>query len=369
MILSSLHLTNFKNIGECSLDFSPKINCFLGDNGVGKSNLLDAIHYLSFCKSFAGVGDPMLIRRGEDFAIVRGNYVRRGVEEEVVAGLSAGRRKSFKRSGKEYRRLSEHIGLFPLVMVAPADIELINGSGEVRRRFLDMVISQGDSRYLEALIRYNQALTQRNSMLRDGVNDGNLYLAVEMQMEMAADYIYRVRAERVESLSEIFGRYYSAISATRETPRLIYRSHLSEGRSFQELLDGSREKDRILRHTSVGVHRDDIEMTLDDMPARQTASQGQAKTYTLALRFAQYEFLRYVTSMSPLLLLDDIFDKLDAGRVERIMQIVATDTFGQIFVTDTNRRHLDEIISLTGGGDAIWQVVDGKFTSISHPQQ
>lgn len=369
MILSSLHLTNFKNIGECNLDFSPKINCFLGDNGVGKSNLLDAIHYLSFCKSFAGLSDPMLIRRGEDFAIVRGHYVRRGVDEEVVAGLSAGRRKSFKRSGKEYRRLSEHIGLFPLVMVAPADIELINGSGEVRRRFLDMVISQGDSRYLEALIRYNQALTQRNSMLRDGVSDANLYLAVEMQMEMAAEYIYKVRTERIERLSEIFELYYSAISATRETPRLIYRSHLSDGRPFQELLNEACEKDRIMRHTTVGVHRDDIEMTLDDMPARQTASQGQAKTYTLALRFAQYEFLREITSMSPLLLLDDIFDKLDAGRVERIMKIVATDTFGQIFVTDTNRRHLDEIISLTGGGDAIWQVVDGHFTPISHHQQ
>lgn len=364
MILSSLQLTNFKNIGHCSLDFSPKINCFLGDNGVGKSNLLDAIHYLSFCKSFAGLSDPMLIKRGEDFAIARGRYMRRDVEEELLVGLATGKRKSFKRSGKEYRRLSEHIGLFPLVMVAPADIELINGSGEVRRRFLDMVISQADNRYLEALIRYNQALTQRNSMLRDGIGDANLYLAVEMQMEMAADYIHKVRAERIDSLSDIFGRYYAAISDTRETPRLIYRSHLSEGKSFGELLNANRERDRILRHTSVGVHRDDIEMTLDDMPARQTASQGQAKTYTLALRFAQYEFLREITSLSPLLLLDDIFDKLDAGRVERIMQLVATDTFGQIFVTDTNRRHLDEIISLTGGSDAIWQVSAGQFTPV-----
>lgn len=369
MILQSLQLTNFKNIGHCSLDFSPKINCFLGDNGVGKSNLLDAIHYLSFCKSFAGLSDPMLIKRGEDFAIARGRYLRRDMEEELTVGLAAGKRKSFKRSGKEYRRLSEHIGLFPLVMVAPADIELINGSGEVRRRFLDMVISQADARYLEALIRYNQALTQRNSMLRDGVSDTNLYIAVEMQMEMAAEYIHKVRGERIDRLSDIFGRYYAAIADTRETPRLIYRSHLSDGRPFGELLNANRERDRILRHTSVGVHRDDIEMTLDDMPARQTASQGQAKTYTLALRFAQYEFLREITSLSPLLLLDDIFDKLDAGRVERIMQIVATDTFGQIFVTDTNRRHLDEIISLTGGGDAIWQVNAGQFTPITTPSR
>ena len=365
MILQSLNLTNFKNIGECSLEFSHKINCFLGDNGVGKSNLLDAIHFLSFCTSFAGLTDPMLIRRGEDFAIVRGHYLRRDVDEEIVAGLAVGKRKSFRRSGKEYRRLSEHIGLFPLVMVAPADIELINGSGEVRRRFLDMVISQGDARYLEALIRYNRTLTQRNSMLRDGIADTSLYMAVEMQMDMSADYIRRVRAERVDRLSEIFGRYYAEISGTRETPRLTYRSHLSDGVTLAGLLAANRERDRILRHTSVGIHRDDVEMTLDDMPARQTASQGQSKTYTIALRFAQYEFLREVTAMSPLLLLDDIFDKLDAGRVERIMRIVATDTFGQIFVTDTNRRHLDEIIALTGGSDSIWSVVGGVFTPIS----
>lgn len=368
MILQSLHLTNFKNISECSLSLSPKINCFLGDNGVGKSNLLDAIHFLSFCKSFAGLGDSMLIRQGEEFAIVRGHYLRRGVDEEIVAGLTAGKRKSFKRSGKEYRRLSEHIGLFPLVIVAPADIELINGGGEVRRRFIDMVISQGDQRYLDALIRYNQALTQRNTMLRDAVCDPNLYLAVEMQMDMAAAYIHRVRTERVDRLSEIFGQYYSIISATRETPRLAYTSHLSDGRTMTELLEAARDRDRVLRHTSVGIHRDDIAMTLDGMPARQTASQGQAKTYTIALRFAQYEFLREITSMSPLLLLDDIFDKLDAGRVERIMKLVATDTFGQIFVTDTNRRHLDEIIALTDGGDAIWHVVDGCFNLITAPR-
>lgn len=365
MILRSLHLTNFKNIPDAALELSPKINCFLGDNGVGKSNLLDAIHFLSFCKSFAGLSDPMLIRRGEEFAIVRGNYLRRGTEEDIVAGLMAGKRKSFKRSGKEYRRLSEHIGLFPLVMIAPADSELLTGGGEVRRRFLDMVISQGDAPYLDALIRYNQALTQRNSMLRDAVSDPNLYLAVEMQMEIAADYIHRVRAERIVRLSEIFARYYALISDTRETPTLIYRSHLNEGAKFGELLDRARAKDSILRHTSVGVHRDDIEMLLDDMPARQTASQGQSKTYTIALRFAQYEFLREITGMSPLLLLDDIFDKLDAGRVSRIMQLVATDTFGQIFVTDTNRQHLDEIIALTGGGDTIWHVEDGHFSQMS----
>lgn len=365
MILRSLHLTNFKNIGQCALDFSPNINCFLGDNGMGKSNLLDAIHFLSFCKSFSGISDQQLIRRGEDFAMLRGDYLRHGIDEEISAGLSTAKRKSFKRSGKEYQRLSAHIGLFPLVMIAPADSELIAGSSDVRRRFIDMVISQSDQRYLEALIRYNRALTQRNSMLRDGIADPNLYIAVEMQMELAANYIYSVRAARIADLAAIFSRYYAAISGSRETPTLIYRSHLSDGRQLTAILDERRDRDRILKHTSAGPHRDDIEMTLDTMPARQTASQGQAKTYTIALRLAQYEFLRDVTAMKPLLLLDDIFDKLDAGRVERIMKIVASDTFGQIFITDTNRRHLDEIIALTGGEDSIWSVTDGVFTGIT----
>lgn len=369
MILRSLDLTNFKNIRSCCLEFSPEINCLLGDNGMGKSNLLDAIHFLSFCKSFSGMSDQSLITRGEDFAIVRGRYLRRGIEEEITSGLSVGHRKSFKRSGKEYQRLSAHIGLFPLVMVSPADIELVNGTSDVRRRFLDMVISQSDQRYLEALIRYNQALTQRNSMLRDGITDVNLYLAVEMQMDAAACYIHMTRRGRIEELSGIFGRYYEAVSGSREVPSLSYRSHLNDGRPLSDIFDERRERDRMLRHTSAGTHRDDIEMSLDGMPARHTASQGQAKTYTLALRFAQYEFLREATGMSPLLLLDDIFDKLDAGRVERIMNIVASDTFGQIFITDTNRRHLDEIIVMMGGGDRIWQVAEGCFEPIGTDQR
>lgn len=364
MILRSIHLTNFKNIGECSLEFSPKINCFLGDNGMGKSNLLDAIYYLSFCKSFSGVGDPMLIRRGEEFAIMSGKYIRHGIDEEISAGIAVGHRKSFKRSGKEYKRLSAHIGLFPLVMIAPSDNELISGSGDVRRKFLDIVISQSDPQYLEALIRYNQALTQRNAMLRDGIADHCLYIAIEMQMEAAASYIYTQRKSRISRLSDLFSRYYAEISGSHETPELIYRSHLADNRKLTDIFNERREHDRIVKHTSAGIHRDDIEMLLDSMPAKQTASQGQSKTYTIALRMAQYEFLRDITGMTPILLLDDIFDKLDTHRVERIMALAATDTFGQIFVTDTNRRHLDEILSLTGGNDSIWNVCDGHFCRI-----
>ncbi len=365
MILRDLTVTNFKNIPGSSLEFSGKVNCFLGNNGMGKSNLLDAIYFLSFCKSFSGVNDRLLLRRGEDFAILRGHYVRKGVDEELIMGLSSGRRKSLKRGGKEYGRLSAHIGSFPLVMVAPQDIDLIRDSGEERRRWMDMVISQSDAQYLDCLIRYNKGLEQRNRLLRDGVVDHNLYTALELMMEMSADYIHRVRAGWIGELTGIFDRYYTAVSGGEEHVALSYRSHLGEpGVTLSALFDRERRHDEIVRHTTSGIHRDDIEMTLDGMPMRRTGSQGQCKTFTIALRLAQYDFLRRTTGMKPLLLLDDIFDKLDASRVERIMALVTSEDFGQIFVTDTNRTHLDEIMSRTGGDYRLWRVDHGTFTTI-----
>lgn len=372
MQLLHLSLTNFKNIAETSLDFSPKINCFLGNNGMGKSNLLDAIHYLSFCKSFSGVTDAMLLRRGEDFATARAQYMRRGVSEELTLGMARGRRKSLRRAGKEYTRLSDHIGRFPLVMAAPQDIDLVRGAGEERRRWMDMVISQSDHRYLDSLIRYNASLEQRNRLLRDGCVDHLLYDAVELAMDAAAACITAARREWVAHLTDIFTRYHSAIAATTEEVAIAYRSSTeAAGASFlREALDSARRHDEIVRHTSVGPHRDDIEFTLDTMPLRRTGSQGQCKTFTIALRMAQHDFLRRATGMRPLLLLDDIFDKLDRDRVERIMRLVTdTDVFGQIFITDTNRRHLDEIISLTGGDYRLWAVDRGQFTPIAPDAQ
>lgn len=366
MRLCELTVNNFKNIAETRLELSGKVNCFLGNNGMGKSNLLDAVYFLSFCKSFTGVNDRMLIRRGEDWAVVRGRYLRNGVDEEVVMGLASGRRKSLKRGGKEYQRLSAHIGAFPIVMVAPQDIDLIRGGGEERRRWMDMVISQSDARYLDALIRYNKGLEQRNKLLREGCVDPALYGAVEAMMEMSADYIYRVRSERIEGMTEVFDRYYSAVAGEGgEHVSLRYVSHLSRpGVTLCGLLDEARRHDEYVKHTSVGIHRDDIEMELDGMPMRRTGSQGQCKTFTIALRLAQYDFLREATGLRPLLLLDDIFDKLDAGRVERIMGLVASEGFGQIFITDTNRTHLDEIMSRTGGDYRLWRVEGGCFAML-----
>ena len=364
MRLYELSLNNFKNISEARLELSGKVNCFLGNNGMGKSNLLDAIYFLSFCKSFSGVNDRLLIRRGEEWTMVRGRYERKGVDEELTLGVAPGRRKTLKRSGKEYPRLSAHIGAFPLVMVAPQDIDLIRESGEERRRWMDMVISQSDPQYLDALIRYNKGLEQRNRLLRDGCVDPTLYSAVEVMMDMSADYLYHARDRWVDTLTGLFARYYSAIAGEgAEMPSLRYVSHLQrQGATLAALLDEARRHDEIVRHTSVGPHRDDIEMELDGMPMRRTGSQGQCKTYTIALRLAQYDFLREATGMRPLLLLDDIFDKLDAGRVERIMSLVTSDSFGQIFITDTNRKHLDEIMHRTGGDYRLWQVENGGFT-------
>ncbi len=368
MILKQIKICNFKNIGEARLEFSPKVNGLLGNNGMGKSNLLDAIYYLSFCKSFSGMTDSMLLRRGEEFMMVQGSYVRRGLDEEVSIGLNKGRRKSLRRQGKEYQRLSAHIGAFPLVMSSPEDIELIRGASDCRRRLMDMVISQSDHLYLDELIRYGRSLEQRNKLLRDGVVDHNLYLAVEMAMDRAAAYIHSARARWVERLTDIFQSYYEAVAGSGEKVSLTYDSSLnSPGSSMTSLLDGARRHDELLRHTSVGPHRDDIEMLIDGMPMRRAASQGQCKTYSIALRLAQYDFLRStLEGMKPILLLDDIFDKLDASRVERIMEVVTRPGFGQIFVTDTNRTHLDEIMSHTAGDYALWHVSDGKFNPLSH---
>ncbi len=364
--LTRLHITNFKNIAEADLSFSPNINALLGDNGMGKSNLLDAIYYLSFCKSFTSLPDAGIVRAGETFTMMQGDYLRRGTEEQVAFGYAAGKRKSFKRGGKEYSRLSQHIGLFPLVLVSPADMELVGGGTECRRKFIDMLISQTDATYLNHLIRYNSALQQRNRLLRDHIADPNLYIAVEMTMEMSAEYITNARREITQRLRDTFIRHYRDIARTQETPGIEYRSALDmSGRRYCELLDESRRRDEIVGHTTTGPHRDDLELTLDGMAVKNTASQGQSKTFTIALRLAQYEFMHEATGMRPLLLLDDIFDKLDSRRVANIVEIVNRDIFGQIFITDTNRDHLDSIMSaMTGADYSLWNVSSGKFEPI-----
>lgn len=364
MILQRLNITNFKNIAAADLEFSDKLNCLLGNNGMGKSNLLDAIYYLSFCRSFTGAPDGLAIRRGEDFALLQARYLRRGATEDLNISLGVNRRKSVKRGGKEYPRLSNHIGLFPAVLVSPADMDMVTGPGESRRRFVDMVISQGNPAYLDALIKYNNALDNRNKLLREHSHDTGLFLAYETAMDAYAALITAGRRRFIDELAGIHCRYYNAITGGTELTSIALQTQMDNDPdgSLANILDHHRERDRMLGYTSAGPHRDDLAMTLDTLPLRRTGSQGQSKTFTIALRLAQYDFLTRTIDVKPLLLLDDIFDKLDSHRVENIINLVSTKNFGQIFITDTNRKHLDEILARHPAEHALWTVDNGTFT-------
>ena len=358
MILEKLTILNYKNIGEVTLDFSPKVNCFIGHNGVGKTNVLDAIHYLSFCRSSISNTDSQVIRHGEEFFMLEGRYATDEGEPEIVyCGMKRGTKKHFKRNSKEYRRLSEHIGLIPIVMVAPADNMIIDGQSEERRRLMDMVISQFDHAYIDHLSRYTKALQQRNSLLRqDEEPDASLLDVLEEQMGYEGECVFAAREAFVNELIPVFQRYYEAISGGREEVGISYESHCRRG-PLCEVIRRDRFKDRAVGYSLHGVHRDDLLFTLGSHQMKREGSQGQNKTFAVALKLAQFDFLKRTASRTtPLLLLDDIFDKLDSDRVERIVEIVSASGFGQIFVTDTNRDHLDKILARSGGDYKIFEV-------------
>lgn len=360
MILKRISILNYKNLEQVELTFSPKLNCFLGQNGMGKTNLLDAIYFLSFCKSAGNPIDSQNIRHDADFFVIQGFYeAADGTPEEVYCGMKRRQKKQFKRNKKEYTRLSDHIGFLPLVMVSPADTELIAGGSEGRRRFMDVVISQYDKEYLDALIRYNKALAQRNILLKsEKPVEDELFAVWEEMMAKAGEVVYRKREAFVNEFIPIFQSFYSFISQDREQVGLSYRSHARDA-SLLEVLRESRERDRIMGFSLKGIHKDDLEMLLGDFPIKREGSQGQNKTYLVALKLAQFDFLHRAGNTVPLLLLDDIFDKLDASRVEQIVKLVAGDRFGQIFITDTNRDHLDKILHKVGGDYRMFRVDRG----------
>lgn len=366
MRLERLDIVNFKNIEEASLEFSRGVNCLLGMNGMGKSNLLEAIHFLCLARTMQTLPESALIRHGCDMLMVKGAFMMdSGAEEGVSCGIVKGKGKTLKCNGKEYQRLSEHIGRFPVVTVTPADQSLVSGSGDERRKLMDVVISQGDKSYLSHLIRYNRSLESRNRMLRAGVRDALLYESVENSMAEAADAIHRIRAAWVEEILPDFRRRYSEISGDAEKASIRYSSALNE-HSLAELLDQNRAKDHVLGFTSKGVHRDDILTGLGEYSMRRLGSQGQVKTFTIALRLAIFSYLGRVAGVTPILLLDDIFDKLDSSRVGRIMEMVSGGgAFGQIFITDTNREHLDEILGAIHGESRLFSVCDGRFDLVS----
>ena len=345
------------------LDFSAKMNCFIGQNGMGKTNLLDAVYYLSFCKSATNPIDSQNMMHEQDFFMIQGMYeTEAGDAEEVYCGMKRRQKKQFKRNKKEYTRLSDHIGFIPLVMVSPADSDLISGGSEERRRFMDVVISQYDKEYLEALIRYNKALQQRNTLLKsEPAPDDELLEVWEEMMAASGEVVYRKRSAFIEEFIPIFQSFYAHISQGKEVVNLAYESHCQQGNLLQ-LLKESRQRDLIMGYSLRGVHKDDLVMQLEDYPIKREGSQGQNKTYLIALKLAQFDFLhRTGSNTTPLLLLDDIFDKLDASRVEQIVKLVAGDRFGQIFITDTNRDHLDKIMKKIEGEYKVFSVENGSI--------
>ncbi|WP_099463239.1 MULTISPECIES: DNA replication/repair protein RecF [Parabacteroides] len=360
MILKKLSILNYKNILQSEVSFSPKMNCFFGNNGMGKTNLLDAIHYLSFCKSHINTPDNQIIRNDEELCVIQGFYDYEGREEDIFCAMRRRQRKQFKRNKKEYDKLSEHIGLLPLVMVSPADSELIQGGSDERRRLLDVIISQQDKQYLHALIQYNKAMQQRNVLLKNQSQDASLYEVLEMQMGMYGGMIREKRQSLVDEFTPIFNEYYQTICQSAEQVGLRYASQLEEG-DLADMLLNNRERDRILGYSSTGIHKDELEMTLGGYLIRRIGSQGQNKTYLIALKLAQFVFLARKGNTTPILLLDDIFDKLDAARVEQIVKLVSNDTFGQIFITDTNRKYLDEILSAMHHDYALFKVEQGEI--------
>ena len=367
MILRQLHIINFKSIQTASLSLSDKVNCFIGLNGMGKTNILDALHYLAFTRSHLGITDSLAVRKGEDSSILDGlYYTDQGDERQLLLQIRPGQRKILKRNKKEYSRLSEHIGAFPLVIVSPQDYQLIQGSSEERRRFIDIQLSQQDAVYMSALSQYHSALEGRNSLLKNKGLNPQLLDVFDQQLSRFASYIWQKRKQFVEELIPLFQAYYSAIAPELDSVGLEYSSQLhdTEG-DLYPLLISSRERDLILGHTSVGIHRDDLSMMLSDEFIRKVGSEGQRKTFLISLKLAQYRMLAERSPERPMLLLDDIFDKLDAERVGRIIGIVGGQDFGQIFITDTNRKYLDEIIHSWGEDYKLFSVHQGNISELA----
>lgn len=348
MHLSTLKLTQFKNYEAQRLALSPRLNCFVGANGAGKTNLLEAVYYLCMGKSYANAPDQYAVRHGDDGTRLEGEFLAGADEaiERIVVKIQKRKRKIIERNGAVYERLADHVGRYPVVIITPDDSRLVLEGSETRRRLLDNSLSQTDPVYLNHLITYNKLLANRNAMLKelDGRVDNTGLLAVyDLQMEAPATYIHSKRQGFIGPFTETLTEAYAAISGNREEVGVVYRSQLNET-PWAELMDERREKDRVLQRTSGGVHRDDLVFTQEGHPLRRVASQGQLKSFVLSLKLAQYRLLERNTRRTPILLLDDIFDKLDRDRVRQLLQLVMTSAFGQVFITDTDPERVTALV-------------------------
>jgi DNA replication and repair protein RecF len=359
MHLQKITLVNFKNFEFQTFDFQQEINCFVGNNGVGKTTVLDAIYYLSFAKSYFNPAATQNIKHSEEFFMIEGEYQINDKIDNVVCSLKRGNKKVVKRNGKVYEKFSEHIGFLPLVIISPGDSDLIVEGSDTRRKFMDNVISQSDKLYLQTIIKYNKVLAQRNSLLKyfaaNRTFDALNLKVYDEQLESYGSVIFKRRTEFLEVFIPIFKERYAAISSSKEQVSLVYKTQLDEG-SLLELFAQNMERDRLLQYTSVGIHKDDLSFEIDGYPIKKFGSQGQQKSYLIALKLAQFDFIKSQANIKPILLLDDIFDKLDDLRVEQLINLVNNDEFGQLFISDTHKQRTEDVVKKTNQPYKIFQL-------------
>ncbi|MBL4862544.1 MAG: DNA replication/repair protein RecF [Crocinitomicaceae bacterium] len=364
MHLENLHLINFKNYEEAEIALSEGINCFVGNNGVGKTNILDAVHYLSICKSYMNVVDRQNIRFDQPFFSIQGNWVKDGKTVAIHCAVKLGSKKIFRRNKKEYEKLADHIGQFPAVMISPYDRDLISEGSELRRKWMDGIISQFDRRYLESIQRYIKVLAQRNALLKNMAEhrmfDRESIEVWNEQLVKLGHEIYDKRKAFLDEFIPVFQKHYNAIGLENEEVQLVYKSQLNAAPLSQLLIDYEK-KDAYTRYSNAGTHRDDLIFQIKGHPVKKFGSQGQQKSFIIALRLAQYEWLKSHLNVRPVLLLDDIFDKLDRDRVQRLMQLVGDQFFGQVLVTDTDLERVEKIFADNKLVCKMFHVSDGEI--------
>lgn len=367
MYLQKLKLTNFKNYSSADLIFSEKVNCFVGLNAAGKTNILDSIYYLAFCKSYFTITDKQNIKHGKEFFAIHGDFRLDNDETDNISCIQKiNAKKSFRINKKEYERLADHIGKISLVMISPYDRDLINGGSDLRRKFVDGVISQFDPMYLNCLLNYNKALLQRNRQLKNflenGIWDKNLLEVWDKQLIQNAGPIVEKRKSFLENFMPIFQEYYEIVSGTKEKVSIEYISNLKE-KSLEVLLEESLNRDRFSAYTNVGIHKDDLAFIIDEHPVKHYGSQGQQKSFVVAIKLAQFDFNYKKIGYKPILLLDDIFDKLDDNRVKQLVKLVGNDHFGQVFITDTQKQRIQFLMENTHVNHKIFKVENGEIIS------
>ena len=359
MQLQKITLVNFKNFESQSFDFEDKINCFVGNNGVGKTNVLDAIYYLSFARSYFNPVAIQNIKHNQEFFMIQGEYLLDEKIDTVVCSLKRGNKKVLKRNGKVYEKFSDHIGHLPLVIISPADRDLIIEGSDIRRKFIDNVISQSDKGYLQIIIKYNKVLAQRNSLLKyfaaNRTFDALNLKVYDEQLKTYGTVIFEKRTAFLDAFIPIFRSRYQSISNSKEVVDMFYKSQLKEG-NILDLLEQNLERDRVLHYTSVGIHKDDLIFEIDGYPVKKFGSQGQQKSYLIALKLAQFDFIKSKSNVKPILLLDDIFDKLDKNRVKQIINLVSANDFGQIFISDTDEQRTKESIKEINNSNKIFKL-------------